>query len=156
MNTITHNQLQLALPEKWEDATIVTLLAPQPTPIATLHARGSQAERPSIVIRAEHLPDTTLELSDLAEAQLHMLSEMMDELNDISSEELSLGPESEALPALIRDISFANPEGLVRQTHAVFKRGDHFYFAVLTGSMNLDYDELRARFVDILNGLRFV
>lgn len=151
MASITHNSLTLNLPDGWEDATMVTLLAPQPARTVPMHAGGAQTERPNVVIRREHLPGSAVTVAEFSQAQFHVLQQVMDDVTELATGELTVAND---LPALSRDVSFSTPDGLMRQSQVFFRAGDDFYFAVLTASMDMDFDSVRDDFLAILEGVR--
>lgn len=155
MPRVTYNDVCFEMPEGWEDASIVSLVAPQPSTPTLMRARQPQSERPNVVMTRASASGLLFSLEDYARSQERILAEIMEGLEVLERDRLELDAEGTQIPVEIREYSFRSPEGAVlRQAHAYLRVGDTMYTLTATGSYDSTFDAVRAHFMKLVSSFR--
>lgn len=155
MPRVTYNDVCFEMPEGWEDASIVSLVAPQPSPPTLLRAKQAQSERPSVVMTRASASGLLFSLDDYARSQERILAEIMEGFEVLERNRRELQTEGHPIPVELREYAFRNPEGgVLRQAHAYLRIGDTMYTLTATGSYDSTFDDVRENFAKLVDSFR--
>lgn len=155
MARVTYNDVSFEAPDGWQDASIVSLVAPQPEALPMMRAKQSTSERPSIVLTRASAAGLRFSLDDYAKSQERILDEIMEDLEVIERGELHIGEGDGALPVALREVAFKGPEGgVLRQAHAYVRVGDVMFTISATGSHDASFKAVREQFMAIVKSFR--
>lgn len=143
------------MPEGWQDASIVSLVAPQPNPPTLLRAKQAQSERPNVVMTRASASGLLFSLDDYARSQERILAEIMEGFEVLERNRLELQTETETIPVEFREYAFRGPEGgVLRQAHAYLRIGDTMYTLTATGSYDSSFEDVRQNFMKLVASFR--
>lgn len=153
MSRNTYNDISIDVSDDWEDASIITFLAP-PRDLDKPAKGGPQpSQRPNIILTRSHVAEGNLDLDAFAQAQEQMMVEAMPDLHVLDRGTLDVG---EANVAVTREFSFSTPDGVVRQIQAYFHIDKTMFVLSGTGVMEPSFEKLRGSFHSMAKSLRVV
>lgn len=148
----TFNRITLEIPDGWEDATLVTLLGPEPKTLdLKSHKTAEAPERPNLVLKRLPVQSQAVSLDEFAAAQEDVMKSLVPDLKVLARDLLDLN----GAQAIVREFTFTAPPRALRQWQLyLYVEGA---FLVLCGTAMNDgrFDAEKARFVAVAKSLRF-
>ena len=139
--------LELALPPKWTDQSVLTFVRPSDRPAGV--AGAPDLQRNFVLVRAP--ADGSFGLKDLAPQHLARLQAAIPQIEGLKEGEEVI----DGAPALIREVRFPTPgHGLAQQLHVFLIHGDQAFTMVGTGSAGLVFEGLRKELLLLVRSFR--
>ena len=142
-----YGSLTIDVPAGWDDETLVVLKAPVPKPTVRMRAPTGELRRPSLVVRRVALVSDA-SLDSLAAAEAEMLAATIDDVELLPPRPCEVG----GVKAIERELTFAGPDGRLRQLHVSFVAGRAFF--VFVGTALDDVEFPRAQFMELIRSVR--
>jgi hypothetical protein len=142
----TYGSLTLEVPADFEDETVIVLRASPPPPAARMRVPKGDPIRPTYVVKRTPLrADPAVSLEALAKAEEDLLRLTLGA--EIQSREIrSLG----GADSICLELTFAGPEGPVRQAHVSQVKGRWYLAFVATAPDDLSFEDVRAQLMELV------
>ena len=145
--TERYGDLELELPPKWSDQSVLTFVRPPDRPAGV--AGAPDLQRNFVLVRAP--ADGTFDTRALADQHLASLRTALPNLEVLGESEETV----DGAKALLREVRFPTPaHGLAQQLHVFVILGNQAFTMVGTGSAGLVFNTLKKELLSIVRSLR--
>ncbi len=152
MARATYHELTLDVPDGWEDASIISLLAPAPPQASMLTTKRVDAERPNLILKRQRVPGGELDLEAFAAEQERVMAQLVADVKIVARGTMTIGTTT----AVTRELTFTAPPRALRQLQAYFLCGETLFTAVGTAAFDPTFETMRRDFRRILEGATLV
>ena len=151
MSRTHYGNINLQIPDDWEDASIITLLPPTPESFSMLTTKGVGQQQPNLVIRRQSFSGEAPDLEAFANAQEQMMRQLTEDVKVLSRETLTLS--NSGRPSILREFSFRAEPSYIQQLHVYFVVDQQVLTACGTGAADASFGKLRTSFLDLLHSI---